>query len=222
MQEMQATRTQDPRPDPAQQEIDASQATKELLKSLQSQAKGILSSPREDLGAKQKQSLREFSQTVRKMMSRAGKGSVLTDSLEAQFEELKQRLKIQKQAKDQGKSLGPSQQEGAAPQSAAVSTDINYVSEVEHNELFRALRHVNEEERLNPLLDPRKPYLVPWQPRKYMSAFAFIPRYLEVNQNACAAVYLRHPVARPGLAEVPTPYPEGVNGSAFAWYLRRR
>jgi len=73
----------------------------------------------------------------------------------------------------------------------------------------------------NPI-DPSKPYLTPWQPREYMSAFAFIPRYLEVNQNICAAVYLRHPVARPGLAEVPTPFAEGTSASAFAWYLRRR
>ena len=73
----------------------------------------------------------------------------------------------------------------------------------------------------NPI-DPSKPYLTPWQPREYMSAFAFIPRYLEVNQNICAAVYLRHPVARPGLAEVPTPFGEGTTASAFAWYLRRR
>lgn len=62
----------------------------------------------------------------------------------------------------------------------------------------------------------------PWRPRPYMSAFAFIPRYLEVNQNVCSAVYLRHPVARPGLAEVPTPFSEGVNQLAFNWYLRRR
>ena len=73
----------------------------------------------------------------------------------------------------------------------------------------------------NPI-DPSKPYATPWQPRDYMSAFAFIPRYLEVNQNICAAVYLRHPVARPGLAEVPTPFKEDTGASAFAWYLRRR
>lgn len=62
----------------------------------------------------------------------------------------------------------------------------------------------------------------PWRPREYMSAFAFIPRYLEVNQNICSAVYLRHPVARPGLAEVPTPFPEPLSQLAFNWFLRRR
>lgn len=70
--------------------------------------------------------------------------------------------------------------------------------------------------------DPTKRYATPWQPRPYMSAFAFIPRYLEVNQNICAAVYLRHPVARRHYAEVPSPFPPNVMQLAFNWYLRRR
>jgi len=69
--------------------------------------------------------------------------------------------------------------------------------------------------------DPTKPYLTPWKPKEWMAPFAFIPRYLEVNQKICAAVYLRHPVARPGKAEVPTPFPEWINQLAFNWYLRR-
>jgi len=75
--------------------------------------------------------------------------------------------------------------------------------------------------RENPA-DTTKPYATPWRPRPYMSAFAFIPRYLEVNHNICSAVYLRHPVARPGLAEVPTPFPAETQQLAFNWYLRRR
>ncbi|KAF2502317.1 alpha-L RNA-binding motif-containing protein [Lophium mytilinum] len=70
--------------------------------------------------------------------------------------------------------------------------------------------------------DGRKPYATPWRPRPYMSAFAFIPRYLEVNQNICAAVYLRHPVARPGFSEVPSPFSVDTNQLAFNWYLKRR
>jgi hypothetical protein len=75
--------------------------------------------------------------------------------------------------------------------------------------------------RENPA-DTTKPYGTPWRPRPYMSAFAFIPRYLEVNHNICSAVYLRHPVARPGLSEVPTPFPAETQQLAFNWYLRRR
>ncbi len=70
--------------------------------------------------------------------------------------------------------------------------------------------------------DTTKPYATPWRPRPYMSAFAFVPRYLEVNHKICSAVYLRHPVARPGLSEVPTPFPAETQQLAFNWYLRRR
>jgi hypothetical protein len=75
--------------------------------------------------------------------------------------------------------------------------------------------------RRNPV-DYSKPYATPWQPRPFMSAFAFIPRYLEVHHAICSAVYLRHPVARPGLAEVPSPFPVEAQQLAFNWYLRRR
>ncbi|EEH03751.1 NAM9+ protein [Histoplasma capsulatum G186AR] len=91
------------------------------------------------------------------------------------------------------------------------------ISEEDLTVLRQALYQLHE----NPI-DSLKPYATPWRPRDYMSAFAFIPRYLEVNQNICAAVYLRHPVARPGRSEVPSPYPDSVNGAAFVWYLRRR
>lgn len=75
--------------------------------------------------------------------------------------------------------------------------------------------------RENPI-DESKPYMTPWQPRPYMSAFAFIPRYLEVNQKICSAVYLRHPVARPGMSEVPSPFSMELLQLAHNWYLRRR
>ncbi|KAI9763137.1 MAG: mitochondrial 37S ribosomal protein nam9 [Geoglossum simile] len=102
-----------------------------------------------------------------------------------------------------------------------------------------ALEKKMEKLKENPT-DPSKPYGTPWRPRDFMSAFAFIPRYLEVNQNICAAVYLRHPVAKPGLAEVslsglnttygyvlmaaakvPTPFNQETYQLAFNWYLRR-
>lgn len=70
--------------------------------------------------------------------------------------------------------------------------------------------------------DPEKPYATPWKPRPYMSPFAFIPRYLEVNHRICSAVYLRHPVARPGMSEVPSPFPKETHQLAHTWYLRRR
>ena len=88
-------------------------------------------------------------------------------------------------------------------------------------EYIQALREAMQREQEN-AVDDSKPYATPWQPRPYMSAFAFIPRYLEVNHKICSAVYLRHPVARPNLAEVPSPFPPDVQQLAFNWYLRRR
>jgi len=83
------------------------------------------------------------------------------------------------------------------------------------------IAEIRESIKDNPV-DDTKPYATPWTPRPYMSPFAFIPRYLEVNQNICSAVYLRHPVARPGLAEVPSPFPAETQQLAFTWYLRRK
>lgn len=87
-------------------------------------------------------------------------------------------------------------------------------------EEMRSLARMLQLEEENPV-DHTKPYATPWQPRPYMSAFAFIPRYLEVNQNICAAVYLRHPVARKGLAEVPTPFSYITSQLTHNWYLQR-
>ena len=85
---------------------------------------------------------------------------------------------------------------------------------------LRNLTSILRNDLENPI-DESKPYLTPWRPRAFMSAFAFIPRYLEVNPNICAAVYLRHPVARKGIAEVPTPFGYLTNQLAHNWYLGR-
>ena len=100
------------------------------------------------------------------------------------------------------------------------------ISEEDQDKLRKAFENLRmeteHESAWNEHRNATKPYATPWRPRDYMSAFAFIPRYLEVNQNICAAVYLRHPVARPGLAEVPTPFHIETGQLAFNWYLRRR
>src|ERR1700753_3921106 len=48
----------------------------------------------------------------------------------------------------------------------------------------------------------RTPFRLP----DYATPFTFIPAYLEVSFLTCSAVYLRHPTARPGYSEIPTPY----------------
>jgi hypothetical protein len=58
----------------------------------------------------------------------------------------------------------------------------------------------------------------------YATPFIFIPTYLEVSFPTCSAVYLRHPTARPGYSEIPTPYEADgeVVRLAWEWYAKVR
>lgn len=66
----------------------------------------------------------------------------------------------------------------------------------------------------------QKPFHLP----DYAAPFVFIPAYLEVSFPTCSAVYLRHPTARPGYSEVPTPYDADgeVVRLAWEWYAKVR
>ncbi|CAA18654.1 37S ribosomal protein S4-like, mitochondrial [Schizosaccharomyces pombe] len=59
-------------------------------------------------------------------------------------------------------------------------------------------------------------------PKPFMSLMAFIPAYLEVCFRTCSFVYVRDPVARPGLTEVPSPFPEDLHALAYTYYIRSR
>lgn len=58
----------------------------------------------------------------------------------------------------------------------------------------------------------------------YATPFIFIPAYLEVSFPTCSAIYLRHPTARPGYSEIPTPYDADgeVVRLAWEWYAKVR
>lgn len=207
---------------------------KQILKDLLVQSQSILENKKEGLSAKRKQDLRALSKSVRGLMSKAGRSDVDTTDVKQTFDEIQVQLRLARDSKDSGVATSPSQQSSeqrakaaeaseGSESSSALPTAITDVKEDEEfgkkheSTLRRALWQLS----LNPI-DESKPYATPWTPRDYLSAFAFIPRYLEVNQNICAAVYLRHPVAKPGFSEVPSPFPEAANANAFAWYLRRR
>ena len=184
--------------------------SKKTLTSLLKRAKSMLANPKDTLSAKHKQDLRAFQRALKRTLARTSTHTSLTDDLDAQLLELTSKL-------------SPSTAQAQPP--AAVPVPDQPQQQPEPEELSaddkRALRLALQAARENPV-DSTKPYATPWRPRPYMSPFAFIPRYLEVNQNVCSAVYLRHPVARPGLGEVPTPFPAETNQLAFNWYLRRR
>ena len=185
---------------------------KETLQSLLSQAKSLLSTPSTLLTAKRKQDLRAFQRTVKRSLSRPNART--TSSLDSELSEITARM-----APIPSAAPIPSSSQADTPtlSTPALQAEAATLSRDQLKTLREALREARE----NPI-DASKPYATPWRPREWMSAFAFVPRYLEVHQKVCSAVYLRHPVARPGLAEVPTPFPGEVSALAHNWYLRRR
>ncbi|KAI0073846.1 alpha-L RNA-binding motif-containing protein [Panus rudis PR-1116 ss-1] len=66
--------------------------------------------------------------------------------------------------------------------------------------------------------------LTPFHLPPYASPFIFIPAYLETSFKTCSVIYLRHPTARPGYSEIPTPYDADgyVVRFAWEWYTRVR
>ncbi|KAI1734247.1 alpha-L RNA-binding motif-containing protein [Xylaria scruposa] len=194
--------TDAPEPTPADMK-----PTRKQIQDLTAQAKSLLKE--EPLSVAQKKGLRNFIKNAKPLLSRAGRASASPAEIADELSTLVAEL-----------DLGVSQDDKGSAE-AESSDPIDSLSEAELKKLEQRMEEYMREEEENPH-DPSKPYVTPWRPRNYMAPFAFIPQYLEVNQNICSAVYLRHPVARRGAAEVPTPYSSELNQLAFNWYLRRR
>ncbi|KAI0841942.1 alpha-L RNA-binding motif-containing protein [Hypoxylon sp. FL0890] len=198
---------QDPETTDAPEPVKADmKPTREQIQDLTGRAKAILSE--EELTVSQKQRLRKFLRDAKPLLSRAGRADASPSEITEELTNLVSGLSL-------------TDTPAPTPTTQQKTDPIANLSKYELEKLEKRIAEFMKEEEENPL-DPSKPYATPWRPRPYMSPFAFIPQYLEVNQNICAAVYLRHPVARVGTAEVPTPFPRKINQLAYNWYLRRR
>lgn len=71
--------------------------------------------------------------------------------------------------------------------------------------------------------EPDAAALTPFHLPLYASPWLFIPAYIEPNFATCSAIYVRHPTARPGYSEIPTPYDADgeIIRSAWEWYTKR-
>ncbi|KAI0483315.1 alpha-L RNA-binding motif-containing protein [Xylariaceae sp. FL0804] len=192
--------------------------TRRQIQDVVAQAKAIIKESQDPLSVTQKRKLREFMQQAKKLMSATASGRKSADEITDELASLVKEVNMSPS------SSGAASSEAAAESSSSPSKADAPFDGLSRDEM-RQLRERMEEhirvEAENPR-DASKPYVTPWRPRNYLAPFAFIPRYLEVNQNVCSAVYLRHPVARVGHAEVPTPYNYRTAQLAFNWYLRRR
>ena len=72
-------------------------------------------------------------------------------------------------------------------------------------------------------MDAGLPTLTPFYLPLYASPWLFIPAYIEPCFTTCSAIYVRHPTARPGYSEIPTPYDADGEVVRFAWewYMQR-
>lgn len=229
----------------AEESVDSDTAIRRL-RFLSRLAKKILAEDKDKLKVRKKQNLRTFMKEARVRLSEMGRADA-KDLVDAEIvAAINQKLK--ELSIDDPSAVVSAEQSGAfSAEATADAKKAANAAKAEENrevatpterqakrdrrqkklewalseaEIARMKEEINDYDE-NPY-DPSKRYATPWAPRRFMSAFAFIPRYLEVNQNICAAVYLRHPVARRGYAEVPSPFPPKVMQLAFNWYLRRR
>lgn len=224
------------------------QLTNRSLKFLLKDVKKLLKNNPKDLTAKEKKQLRLFRADAKRLMSHPEHSDVGAQEL---MEELQLQMKSHELMRESFEKLSLNSSNEAAETKASTATEETASEAVELNRdrhISKGFEGLTEEQqekakrimadsqltrdemrKLGRLLkydeenpvDDSKPYATPWKPRAFMSAFAFVPRYLEVNPNVCAAVYLRHPVARKGMAEVPTPFSYLTNQLTHNWYLER-
>ena len=58
---------------------------------------------------------------------------------------------------------------------------------------------------------------LPFSVPDFAAPFLFVPAYLEVSFPTCSAIYVRHPTARPGYSEIPSPYEADGEVMRLGW-----
>ncbi|ETS83227.1 hypothetical protein PFICI_05103 [Pestalotiopsis fici W106-1] len=192
---------------------DAGNVDRKAITRLVKQAKHVLET--EKMGVAKKRAVRSFIKQARKIQADT-KSDASPIDVARRLNEMMSELKLNEAAAEPTDAEDTAAAaEGQGKKAKPAALDLLTSDEL------KTLAQKMKEEQDNPY-DPEKPYATPWRPKDFMSPFAFIPQYLEVDHKICSAVYLRHPVARQGFAEVPTPFGYGINQLAYTWYLRRR
>ncbi|KAI0320498.1 hypothetical protein OF83DRAFT_1053049 [Amylostereum chailletii] len=132
------------------------------------------------------------------------------------------------------KPVKPKAEQKSSP-SKAVESEGSVSSTAEDAEEFSSDEELSSTEAASsaeatPAVKEHKPKpkkadnLTPFNLPAYASPFLFVPAYIEPSFATCSAVYVRHPTARPGYSEIPTPY--DADGElvrlAWEWYAKVR
>lgn len=213
---VETTLEQDPDTTDAPEPVPADMApTRGSIMRLVRQAKDLLAGDPK-LRVKDKHQLRNFIKRAKPLLTKAGRQSATPAQIVEELNGLVKELNLDGERANASAAMS----DAAPPAGTTAAAVPQSLDDLTDTELLRLENLILQEEE-NPA-DPTKPYHTPWKPRDFLAPFAFIPKYLEVNQNICSAIYLRHPVARRGSAEVPSPFPYHIHQLAFNWYLRRR
>jgi ribosomal protein S4 len=144
-----------------------------------------------------------FSVDIEKVLFATGAPKGLPRSIDPKWQ-AKKKGKREEAAEAEGEEAAAKPETKTTDAKSSSTPEAEEKKEPEYNkdkELSSGSNWWDDPNRIK-VFDPLKPYRTPWRPRYYLSAFAFIPKYLEVNHNIGHAVYLRDPVARPGQSEV--------------------
>ena len=128
--------------------------------------------------------MRAFARKVRTTMSRIRGGeTVKTDDGEALVSDTVADLQATLEKLTGLESTSSVSAGSEAGASALTSTDAAVEDSISPSRDAALLRRaLDQASEVGKVQDTSKPYATPWRPRAYMSAFAFIPRYLEVSQ----------------------------------------
>ena len=109
----------------------------------------------------------------------------------------------------------------------AASAAENQISESQAEEAEPSSVEASAEEA-TPQAESSQPSTSPSRPSKaladshftlppYASPHLFVPAYILPSYLTCSAVYVRHPTARPGYSEIPTPFDAGGELMSLGW-----
>ncbi|KZT06646.1 alpha-L RNA-binding motif-containing protein [Laetiporus sulphureus 93-53] len=133
--------------------------------------------------------------------------------------------KVSEEDEEQEKETESSAAENSAETDSAEKTKGN--SEAATSGTASDVRDASESRAKEEPKSPkpkRKSDLTPFHLPPYASPSIFIPAYIEPSFATCSAIYVRHPTARPGYSEIPTPYDADgeLVRAAWEWYSHVR
>jgi hypothetical protein len=114
---------------------------------------------------------------------------------------------------DENAEESATQEAGSAAESAEATADSTESATAEATETTETAASSS-----TPAKTSKEPEATSWfNLPPFAQAHIFVPAYLLPSYLTCSAVYVRHPTARAGYSEIPSPYDAGGDLMALGW-----